>query len=289
MKNEPTKGEPIKAEIMKNEPIKEKSTENESIKGESMENEFTKRELTKGEIAESETIKEGTIKGETMKGEVMKSETIKKINTFGKVGRIICTIGKVAMMITTIVFLLLFFLINLLPTESIKLELTSDNSAKFTVSDNMQWLDLDLNEGGGTIKIGNDTYQIMDGDGLPLSIKKTIRFADLKWVVILAISSTVASYICLRFGGKLCKEIQNCETPFTEAVAACITKLAWGLVALLAIETISMPIVEMLLGLTNDFSINIDLLSVLLILCVFMLSFVFKHGITLQTESDETL
>ncbi len=35
--------------------------------------------------------------------------------------------------------------------------------------------------------------------------------------------------------------------------------------------------------------IDLDLGTVLLILCVFMLSFIFKHGIALQVQSDETL
>ncbi len=220
----------------------------------------------------------------------MKSETIKKINTFGKVGYIICKIAKIAMMIATIACLVGAVLMCFVPKEAVKIELTTSNTAIIQLDDRYDLskiLDLDIED--GILEIGENTYKVIgDADELA-TVTSTLYISNLKWVLFAAVFACFSVLVAFHFAEKLCKAFKDCETPFTEGVSGGLMKFAYSLIGVGVIGMFGESVIESFL--TNKFLLGIDinLGTVLLILCVFMLSYIFKHGAALQTESDELL
>ncbi len=220
----------------------------------------------------------------------MKSETIKKINTFGKVGYIICKIGKIALMIATIACLVGAVLMCLLPREAVKIELTTSNTAVIQLDDNYDLskiLDLDIED--GIIEIGENTYSVVGAADAPATMTSTLYVSNLKWILFAAAFACFSVLVAFYFAEKLCKAFKDCETPFTEEISGRLMKFAYSLIGVSVLGMLGESVIDSFL--TNEFliGIDIDLGSVLLILCVFMLSYIFKHGSALQTESDELL
>ncbi len=221
----------------------------------------------------------------------MKSETIKKINTFGKVGYIICKMAKIAMMIATIACLVGAILMCFVPKDAVKIELSTSDSAVVTINSDFDLAKfLDLNSADGIIEIGNKTYQIVPNDfDEPITFTSTVNISNFKWICFAYMAVCVAFMFVSYFAEKLCRYFKDCETPFTTEISGQLAKLAWSLIPTCILASFIQSIVEALFMGTSDMSFNFDLITVLLILCVFMLSYIFKHGAALQTESDELL
>ncbi len=221
----------------------------------------------------------------------MKNETIKKINKLGKAGYIICKIGKIAVMIAAIACLVGGILMCFVPKDVVKIELVSSNSAVVTINSDFDLAKfLDLNSADGIIEIGNNTYKIVPNDSdEPVTFTSTVNISSFKWICFAGAIFCAALFFVCYFSEKLCGYFKDCETPFTEEISGQLTKLAWSLIPTCIITSFISSIVESLFVGTFDLTFSFDLITVLLILCVFMLSNIFKHGAALQTESDELL
>ncbi len=220
----------------------------------------------------------------------MKSETIKKINTFGKVGYIICKIGKITLMIATIACLVGAVLMCFVPNEAVKIEVTTSNTAVIQLDDNYDLskiLDLDIED--GIIEIGENTYSVVGDADAPATMTSTLYVSNLKWILFATALACFSVLVAFYFAEKLCKAFKDCETPFTEEISGRLMKFAYSLIGVSVLGMLGESVIDSFL--TNEFliGIDIDLGAVLLILCVFMLSYIFKHGAALQTESDELL
>ncbi len=220
----------------------------------------------------------------------MKSETIKKINTFGKVGYIICKIAKIAMMIATIACLVGAVLMCFVPKEAVKIELTTSNTAVIKLDDSYDLskiLDLDIED--GILEIGDNTYSVVGGADAPETVTKTVYISNFKWILFAASLGCFSVLVAFYFAEKLCKSFKDCETPFTEEVSGVLMKFAYSLIGVGVLGMIGESVVDSFFANSFLIGIDVDLGTVLLILCVFMLSFIFKHGTALQIQSDETL
>lgn len=221
----------------------------------------------------------------------MKTNTIAKINKLGKAGYVICKIGRVALMIAAVSCLVGAVLMCFVPREAVKLELTTANSAVIYLDDSIDFIkpfDLDIDD--GVLEIGQNTYKVITNDiDEPAETTTVFHLSSMKWLLLCGVIACLIAYITLYYASKLCDNFKNCVTPFTEEISAGLTKLAWSLIPLCLVAPFMETLAESLLSGEFDFLINVDLVSVLLILCVFMLSYIFKYGTALQTESDETL
>ncbi len=221
----------------------------------------------------------------------MKSETIKKINTFGKVGYIICIIGKIGSVIAAVACLVGGILMCFAPRESAKIELKTSNSAVVVLNEDVHFSGVfELGAVDGTFIIGDNTYKIVPNDSdEAATMTSTVDSANFKWICFACMVVCVAIVFVFHFAKKLCSDFKSCETPFTEAISRELTKLAWSLIPACVLTSLIGSVVESLFMGTLNLMFSIDLVTVLLILCVFMLSYIFKHGTALQTESDELL
>ncbi len=221
----------------------------------------------------------------------MESNTIQKINKLGKAGYVICKIGRVAFLIAAVCCLVSAIFMCFVPKETMRIELSTANSAVIHFDESIDYFkafDLDIDD--GILEIGQHTYKvIMSDEDEPDTVETVIYLSNIKWVLFGGVIACIAAFIAFYYGSKLCAHFKSCETPFTEDISKGLVKLAWSLIPLCVVSMFMEGLSDSLISGAFDLSVNIDVTSVLLILCVFMLSYIFKHGTALQTASDETL
>ena len=85
---------------------------------------------------------------------------------------------------------------------------------------------------------------------------------------------------------RLMKKLRKCETPFSQDVIKWMTRFAYSLIPAVVLSMITKGMWSGLI--TNDYTFNMDLGSILLVAVIFLLVVVFRYGAELQKESDET-
>lgn len=220
----------------------------------------------------------------------MENKMISRINTLGKVGDFICKVCKIVLIIAAVGCLVGGILLCFVPRSAASIELTSVNTAvvhldeKYDISRFVDMGDID-----GMLSLGGNAYEIVDDDFDEWQASRTFYLSDGKWVLFAAILALAALYIPFHFGGKLCAAFRNCTTPFTPEISKGLTNLAWALIPVAVVG----ELVETFAGclFTGDWniSLNLDVTGILMILCIFLLSYIFKYGTALQIQSDETL
>lgn len=218
--------------------------------------------------------------------DALKPDAVRKINSFGMAGYIVCMIGRVLTIIAAIVCLLSGIILCFVPKNAIKLELISTNSVvvKFDSSYNMDSL-VDFDDVDGIEKIGRNTYKIfVDENGKPMETSMQFRISDLKWMLFVAVIACAAACAVLIFVGRFFNLLKKCNTPFTYQAAKALTDIAWSLVPMVFINSIMQSVSNSTFSGMIEISFTVDLMAVLLVVCVYMLSFVFKHGADMQEE-----
>lgn len=127
---------------------------------------------------------------------------------------------------------------------------------------------------GNSMSINTTTNEIV------FSAKRII--AGLVAVFIWFGAVTVSIEMLLR----LMKTLRKCETPFSQDVIKWMVRFAYSLIPAAVLGMIAKGVWSGLL--TNNFTFNMDLGSILLVAVIFLLVVVFKYGAELQRESDET-
>ncbi len=218
----------------------------------------------------------------------MKNETIKKINTFGKAGYILCKIVKIGALIAAIICFVAGAITCFVPRDTAKIELTTSNTAVVQFDDK---LDSEfINNAGGFLRIGDYTYQLVENEHDEVGIETTTFYtSDMKWIFFSSAFVVLGVCIAFYYGEKLCVHFKNCETPFSCATSQVLMKLAYSLIGLYLLNTVAQSSVDSIFLGKFSFTLELDLVAILLVLCVFMLVFIFKHGTILQAESDELL
>ncbi len=221
----------------------------------------------------------------------MKSNTVETINKLGNAGYLITKTGKILLIVSAVVCFVGALIMCFVPKDLIRIELESVNSAVIIIDDEAeQFSFIDLDIADGFIEIGDNRYQLVINDeNMPLSEKNTVYISNIKWILFATALFCIAAYVSFYFANKLCAYFRNCETPFSDDISKGILNFAWSLIPISLISSVIETFTESVLFGNFDILIQADLVTVLLILSVFMLSYIFKYGTKLQTESDETL
>ncbi len=223
----------------------------------------------------------------------MKNENIKKINTLGKVSRILLTIMRVIFIIGIVSCLIVSVAFLTVPKTDI---ITADGTVSAQIKVDCEQLppffsddilgidenDIDFDAFGTGIKWLVEENKI-DGD-LIYDINGELDI-DNSRSVILGISGTMAvsavlcavMLIVVIFGGKLAKALEICNSPFEENVLKAMKRFAFSLIPVAVLEI-----------LWNGGEV-ISLTTAFIVIVVIMFAFIFKYGAELQKESDETL
>ena len=228
----------------------------------------------------------------------MKEESIRKINKMGHAGQIIANICKVFLIIGVVFALVGAGILLSLPEGAItaspagSVDLTVDVGALGYHLSDAQRENLLNGDTGLDLSIDGDAYTAVEVDGDVIHFSggnaEAVDMHRVGLSMLLLVLSLIAITVTMFFVASLCKALRYCETPFSEDIVTRIRRVAWSLIpwALLGgghnpFEGLSDGSVDLFLG--------IDLQTVLLILIIFALSFIFRYGAMLQQESDETL
>ena len=90
---------------------------------------------------------------------------------------------------------------------------------------------------------------------------------------------------------KLMKELSVSDTPFTDGVVKRMTGFAFSLIPYAVLKPALTSLANSLIMRSNgfNFSYNIDLTTVFAALVIILLILIFKYGVKLQQQADETL
>lgn len=224
----------------------------------------------------------------------MKNENIRKINTLGKVSRILLIIMRVALIIGIVGCLIATFAFMSIPKTDV---ITADGtvSAQITV-DCVQLppifggdiiddvLDIDKDDIDFALwgtdvewlveenKVDNNLiYDIQgkfDVDNSSTVVWKTVR------IMAIGAVTCVVMLIAVIFGGKLAKALEICTSPFEENVLKSMKNFAFSLIPVAVFEI---------------FWNGVSLVIAVIVIAVIMFAFIFNYGAELQKESDETV
>ncbi len=216
---------------------------------------------------------------------------VKKINTLGKVSRIILVIMRCLCMVAIIATIVGGIIImTVLPKES--RAITADGVTSFEIV-----VDESLMPEGVVSEISEDnedvalellgaTLSFKDAVTENGSIKKYTMNADLNapdsTLIVYGFAGicfgmaliTAFGLIVVIFAGKLAKALETCESPFEEKVTRAMKHFGFSL-----IPTMALFITEQ----------SINLTFILVVIAVIIFSYIFSYGAKLQQESDETL
>ena len=226
----------------------------------------------------------------------------KRINTIGKVCRILSVVFLVLMIIATAGLLTAGTVLSLVPQDLVRAELKAGAEIEVTGSavkdmsdDEAEQIAKSVNDGalkleGGTLNVKTRTN---GGDSIVIATESekigfSLRRVGLSLLPLsLLTGSLIVAFIFL---GKLMKELETCASPFTESVVKAMSAFAFSLIPFAAIRTFATSLSSSILLSGNfDVGFGVDLSTAFAVLVILLLVTVFKYGVKLQKESDETL
>jgi len=206
----------------------------------------------------------------------------KKQNRVKNLSNVISMVGKIGSIVLMVVIPFLIIAMLLLPYIINNVEIIDDNIS--FKSDNIKLID-DLN-----VSI-NDVI-VMGIDGISLRDVKDIFINNTKGEIIFyvegglffVIVNLIIMIIILKYVEKLFNNIKNNSTPFILDNVNLIKRISYLMIALIMINPISEVLFNNLINI-NNVDIGIDFISVLEILIIFSMSYVFEYGYEIQKDS----
>ena len=195
------------------------------------------------------------------------------ISLIGKIGGIVL---KVAIPFVVIAMILIPYIVNNVEVNENKILFKTDN-IKIIDDDKLEIyniLSVDLEDDMPLTEIidifnNNSKYEIIG------YLEASLLFLLVNLIVMIIILSYVE---------KLFRNIKNNNTPFTLDNVNYIKKMAYLMIALILINPISGMLFGSILG-VSEASIGFDLISILEILIIFSMSYIFEYGYEIQKDS----
>lgn len=229
--------------------------------------------------------------------------TKRKINIIGKVCRIIATVLMILTAVGAGCLLTTGIVLAVIPDNLVAVDMT----AKANVSvygkfiDEIPEADLqnminEINSGDVSIKINGKSAVSASADGDSIVIDTGDQFVYIttrRVGFMLIVYSVIAGSLVYVFVmlGKLMRELEKCESPFSDGVVKGMTGFAISLIPYAVLNPTLKSVAGSLLA-AKDFNIsfgNVDFPTVFAVLVILLLILIFKYGASLQKESDETL
>lgn len=237
----------------------------------------------------------------------MKNENIKKINTMGKVCRILLIFPQIILIVGFVCCIISAVFCAAIPKTDV---ITIEGSASAQIRINGDQIPaafledlLDLDEGDFDFDLdtAHNGIWVMNKNndsahnGIKWEMEKNNDEKDvvydlngefnvdntrsLIWGIvktfITAACLCALIYVALIFGRKLAKALEVCNSPFEESVIKSMKKFAFSLIPLALLQTY-----------TNG---AVSLTTIVVVIAMIIFSYIFSYGAELQRESDETL
>ena len=207
-------------------------------------------------------------------------EKQKRVKTLSNIISLIGNIGKIVMMVAIpfviVAMVLVPYVISNVEVVDNKVELTSDN---------IEVVDNKTIQLFGVAVIGIDE-EISEGEVLEIfdnfSKKEIILYLEIGFIFIIV--DIVICIFILNYVEKLFKNIKENNTPFTLDNVNYIKKISYLMIGLILISPIGGALFNILRpGLESDSVF--ELMSVLEILIIFSMSYIFEYGYEIQKDS----
>ena len=225
----------------------------------------------------------------------MENSVKRKINIFGKVGKIITTVIIVLLLIAEGGLLTGGVIVAAVPKDSV----TVDARVNADVNVNTGIFGFDggdvyVKAGDMKIIVGNfstDQVEIKGGDGaVTVSTDVNDLHFDLNSALLLIVCgflSVAAIVVALFFFKALMREFSACDSPFSDGV---VQKMKNFAIALIPCVIVAEGMKKAMGGIiSNSITMDFDLVSVGFVIIIFVLTMIFKYGAMLQKEHDETV
>ena len=230
----------------------------------------------------------------------MKEETLRRINKIGKAGNIIALICRIFLIIGFVGILIALVAMIVLPKDFVKVEIGTGVGVKVDLSRYGELSEEDqAGARRGLEKALSETDQdtrLTDFEVTASSVTLHLAANEMTFgprtligILVVALFYVAASYVSLRFLGLMCRAFRDCRSPFEENVIRRMKNFAISLIPW-AVISMTMDSISSEFALSsNDFSIGINLGTVLMVLLIIGLCRIFRYGAELQKEHDETL
>lgn len=226
----------------------------------------------------------------------------RKINVIGRICRVIATILMVLSCIGTGALLVTGVVLVALPQDGVAADISG--TARVEVYGN--WIDAipdkDIEEFNRAIETGSTDLSIAgnqaaqvarEGDAIVIAgtaAEKQFTLRRLGLALLAASLGTGALIYVFIMLAKLMKELAVCDSPFTDGVVKRMTGFAISLIPYAVIQpTVSSIVASAFTANDFDIAFNFDLGTLFAALIIFLLITIFKYGVSLQKEADETL
>ena len=195
------------------------------------------------------------------------------ISLIGKIGGIVL---KVAIPFIVITMILVPFIVNNTVVNGDDISFTTDK-IKYIDENRIELYNFILVELDDDISL-NEIVNIFNNN----SNFEIIVYLEVGLVFLLI--NIVIMIIILKFVEKLFNNIKNNKTPFVLENVNFIKKISYLMIALIVINPISEILFSEILGITNT-SGGFELISILEILIIFSMSYIFEYGYEIQKDS----
>lgn len=215
----------------------------------------------------------------------MKNENVRKINTIGKVSRILIIICKVAVLIAAIALLVGSVLSLAIPNDSIRIsgsasaEIAIDTGTNIDKIVKIDESDFDSKILGANLKWILKDNGVTDGERIFTldAAANNINSNHIKYSIAIACFLGAIYFamffVILCFAHKFAKSLEECNSPFEENVIKCMRNFGISLIPWVIFAFITSG----------------SLIMALIVFVILLLISIFKYGAQLQQESDETL
>ena len=232
----------------------------------------------------------------------MKNESVRKINTIGNVGYVLSTIMKVFLIIGIVGTIVATVFFAVIPSDLFSVSVGGDMTAKLDLSRYAEFDKEDVDDFLGKMQDNNISVNEFDYSVASVEVNDSVITATAKssnvttvtprsllGVMISSLLYLAASLVTVWFICSLCKAFKTCESPFEENVVRKIKNFAFSLIPWAVIASLTESVSKSFYTGKLDIEIGVNLGTVVVILVVFALAFIFNYGAKLQKESDETL
>ena len=231
-----------------------------------------------------------------------KENVVRNINKIGKAGTVISTIIQVFLIIGLVGVIIGAAVLLSIPSDLFSFRIESGGTMEFDVNGipeeglkffskdiKNSFVDVNFNMNGIDYKAVNT---VVNGSHISTDLEgrsNVITPTRIGIVVAAAGVIVLLTFVVMIFIKKLCKSIRDCESPFDQAIIKNLECCAWALVPWVFVSGISENVIKSALTGGKNMLFSVNLSTVLVILLIFALTYIFKYGAQLQTESDETL
>ncbi|MBE6144540.1 MAG: helix-turn-helix transcriptional regulator [Firmicutes bacterium] len=196
------------------------------------------------------------------------------IEMIGKIGSIIL---KVAIPFIILTMLLVPYIVNNVEVKNNEIIFKTEN-IKIIDKNKIKIYDVIIGEFDGDI-LENEVVQMF----LDNSNFKIVCYVEIGMIFLLV--DIILMIIILSYVEKLFNNIKNNITPFTLDNVAFIKKISYLIIALIIISPISGIIFNLAVGISSSEN-PIELISILEILIIFSMSYIFEYGYEIQKDTN---